>query len=582
MRYLKVPYACVLAGAVGLILAAGPLPASAQPIPNNVLEQQQRIERDRRQREKQEELRRELERNQPPAIVPDAAPLEDRLSSEGCIDIVDVDVQGARLFDARQLQRWVAPLENTCATLADIDAVLRQITNAYVERGYVTSRAAIAPDAFREGVLVILILEGLLEDLEFGDDDPVSRRERALAFPGLVGETLNIRDIEQGLDQLNRLASNNASSRIEPGQFLGGSKIVIDNERSFPLHATATRSNDGDESTGGIWRQDYRVRGDSLLGLNELLTLGFAQNEQDANSPGRSETYSGSISVPYGYWTFDFNSSYNTYQTTFESSGTVFEATGHSRVNGVGVDYVFHRDAVSKSTLSASLDHRIVSNRVDDVALATSTYTMASVGGGLSHSRRLLGGVLSASFTVEHGIEAFGATRDDPADGPTFPKAQFELYEATLDVVRPFEVFGVPVTYTGSFLGQYAPTALFSARQIVLGGEFSVRGFEDQTVSGKTGMRLRQELATPMPVGWPQPFDTVLPVPELLAFYDHGYVSKGEQNVFNGGKLSGYGVGLRMRSTYLTVDAIYARPHQAPASIDKRNSSVYLRGSLQF
>lgn len=48
-------------------------------------------------------------------------------------------------------------------------------------------------------------------------------------FPGVKGSVLQLRDIEQGLDQLNRLPSNNATMRIEPGAEAGSSRVLINN-----------------------------------------------------------------------------------------------------------------------------------------------------------------------------------------------------------------------------------------------------------------------------------------------------------------------------------------------------------------
>ena len=44
-------------------------------------------------------------------------------------------------------------------------------------------------------------------------------------------------DINQGIYQINRLSSNNAKMIIEPGKEAGTSKVVINNEKKFPVSA---------------------------------------------------------------------------------------------------------------------------------------------------------------------------------------------------------------------------------------------------------------------------------------------------------------------------------------------------------
>ena len=95
--------------------------------------------------------------------------------------------------------------------------MLQSLTNAYVERGYVTSRAVLGPQDLSRGVLVIKIIEGRVESVGPDAASTMQPKQFLTIFPGVKGSVLQLRDIEQGLDQLNRLPSNNATMRIEPG-----------------------------------------------------------------------------------------------------------------------------------------------------------------------------------------------------------------------------------------------------------------------------------------------------------------------------------------------------------------------------
>lgn len=89
------------------------------------------------------------------------------------------------------------------------------MTNAYIKGGYITSRAFVNPNPPEEGVLEILVIEGTVEKIIINDGK--AKGQEFTAFPGLTGGPLNLRDIDQGLDQLNRLPSNNTVMQIEPG-----------------------------------------------------------------------------------------------------------------------------------------------------------------------------------------------------------------------------------------------------------------------------------------------------------------------------------------------------------------------------
>jgi hemolysin activation/secretion protein len=71
-----------------------------------------------------------------------------------------------------------------------------------------------------------------------------------MAFPGKVGEALNLREVEQLVDQLNRLPSKQAQMELTPGTQIGGSEVVVKNTPQKPWRASLSRNNDGQKSTG--------------------------------------------------------------------------------------------------------------------------------------------------------------------------------------------------------------------------------------------------------------------------------------------------------------------------------------------
>ncbi|MDR2801260.1 MAG: hypothetical protein LBB52_08380 [Desulfovibrio sp.] len=144
----------------------------------------------------------------PPAPAPDTGP---------CVHINSFHIEGVTLLSRRTLEKITAPRENTCLSLSGINGLLQEITNAYVEKGYITSRALLEPQDLSTGVLRIRVVEGRVESIGPDESSTMNSRQFLTIFPFVKGSILNLRDIEQGLDQLNRLPSNRAAMRVEPG-----------------------------------------------------------------------------------------------------------------------------------------------------------------------------------------------------------------------------------------------------------------------------------------------------------------------------------------------------------------------------
>lgn len=95
------------------------------------------------------------------------------------------------------------------------------------------------------------------------------------AFPGIKGKILNMRDIEQGLDQLNRLVSSNAKSEMLPGEDDGSTIVNVSNQPDKRWQATLSRDTLGQASTGYAHYNAGLTR-DNIPGVNDQWNRGIS------------------------------------------------------------------------------------------------------------------------------------------------------------------------------------------------------------------------------------------------------------------------------------------------------------------
>lgn len=97
--------------------------------------------------------------------------------------------------------------------------MLNVITNHYADQGLVTSRAYLPLQDLSQGHLRVLVMEGNLEGLKGANKSKHLDRELARFFSGNNGGLLSLREIEQAIDQLICLPSNQAQMELIPGQW---------------------------------------------------------------------------------------------------------------------------------------------------------------------------------------------------------------------------------------------------------------------------------------------------------------------------------------------------------------------------
>jgi hypothetical protein len=160
--------------ALPLVLSAGFLASPALAQQAGVLDPGAQVERQRSQQLRLEEERTRRERTR----APEASSLGDAAKAAGltipnggaCVTIRNIHVDGTRLIAPEAIARVVEPFQGRCLDLAGLNEPVKAITLAYVEKGFVASRAYLSPQDLSGGKLMITVIEGRLEAIQFKRD----------------------------------------------------------------------------------------------------------------------------------------------------------------------------------------------------------------------------------------------------------------------------------------------------------------------------------------------------------------------------------------------------------------------------
>ncbi|WP_027687481.1 ShlB/FhaC/HecB family hemolysin secretion/activation protein [Rhizobium leguminosarum] len=479
-----------------------------------------------------------------------------------CFDIMRVEIDGANLLSAQEIGKVTAPYGNRCVGLAEINAVLRDVTHLYIDHGYVTSRAYVPQqDIAKTRILRLLVVEGTLSDIYLNGQKVAGSGSLATAFPGLIGRVVNIRDIEQGLDQMNRLQANDAKSAMLPGPKDGTSILNIENRPGRPWHASIGNNNMGQESTG-FSRSSASLTFDDLLDIDDQWS--FSYEHSGPNYPwsndgkGYGNSYSGNVSVPYGYSTVSLNGSWYQYESAVEGNFQSLETSGNSGQAGVGIDRVVLRDKDSITTVRSSLTYKQTNNFLlgNLIEVGSRRYTVGEI--GVSHSRRMFGGIWVFDASYDKGLGLFDAVEPgDPGAGNADPR--FSKFNATISVTQPFQAAGRQFELTSLLSGQYSPDNLLGAEQISLGSYSNVRGTRESVLFGNNGMFSHNEIVWRTKSN--ESGDAVAKVLGELRPYlglDYGHVYSQKRFDMTGGDLASWTAGIRAVGGNISADLGYS------------------------
>lgn len=537
---------------------------AAQRIQN---EQQERLQ----QQLREDALRR---KETPPQELPEAKP-PSLPKSTVCREIKEIVLTGATLLSESTKQALVAPYAGRCLFAEDIEKLLADVLKAYMDRGYVAVRPYVQAQDLSTGRLEILIVEGKVEGLILQDGNAfLPSANLTTAFPFVPGKPLNLRDIEQGLDQINRLASNNATMEVSPGQEPGSSLVTITNTPSFPLSVSATMDNLGGLSTGRH-QGAYTINLDNPLRLNDFITYTHRNTlfEHDQYRDSVSDSFF--YSVPLGSLTFQTSYSLSNYHSPVTTSAAVLVSRGTSETVRAELNWVAHRDQDQKLILLAAINSKASKNYLADEFLSVSSRNLAVADVDANWSSRFDGFFVNLGLGLSKGLRQLNAKVDEDGLPLGSPRAQAGKIRYSAGVMVPFALLGQELAFNSQLSGQYALEPLYGSEQITLGSFYTVRGFNRNSVSGDRGHYVRNEISTSLP-RLPLVDVTLRPFVGFDAGRIEGYRDTKVAN------LTGVAAGVRLAGKHLSGEFSAAKSISVPISIEREPVQFAATMTLSF
>lgn len=496
----------------------------------------------------------------------------DNITSEAGSEIKIIEVKGNTILSKNKIENLKKKYVGKRGGKNVINFV-KELENLYLEKGYITTRVKIDIENsnFEAGKIQCIVIEGYIENIVMNGE---SNNSKIFAsFPTKEKEVLNIKDLDQGIDNLNSISVNNAKLDILAGENLGGSIIDIKNETSKKISAAVNYNNLGQKSTGEE-RIKLALTIEDFLGINDSFTGSYQRKLGRNKKYNDNENFSFYYRIPFKYWEFSIIKDQSEYKNTITGLGQSYKSTGISKNMNYSLRRVIHRNEVGKTTLGLTLTNKETKNYIDDEKLILSSRKLSVLKLDIGHQRRLFNGMFFGEIAYYEGLKRFGAERDDwEYKDSTSPKAQFQKYTMDINWYKPFKINNQNFSYRFSFSGQYSDDILYSSEKMSIGDDTTVRGFKENSIMGDKGIYIRNELT--YNYNFLEPFIA----------YDIGRVkdvTKDEYYEKYGTELSGASIGVRVYFKYFTASITYSKPLTAPRYIDKNKQEIYITLSYLF
>ncbi|WP_174957128.1 MULTISPECIES: ShlB/FhaC/HecB family hemolysin secretion/activation protein [Burkholderia] len=482
-----------------------------------------------------------------------------------CVPIRSIEWRGAADFPWLSKQ---APGVGQCAGTRGLAAIRSWATDQLVARGYITSLAAIPDQDYAGGRVIVEVLPGRIGAIDDAQGGIGTARG---VFPHGPGALLNVRDLDQALENMRRLPGQSAATfAIAPGAAFGDSDIRVGHPAGARrIRGVLTADNSGQDATG---RNQVAaiVAVDSPLGLYDQLLLTAGNDAYPRRSTRGSRSLSASWDVPVGYASFSLAASEWATRQAIPVGDTTFVYARRTRRIEAGIGYVPYRSGSGRTRVGLTLARREDRAWFDAFELRVQKHVITSYTFSASHLQRFTRASVEAGASWRgslRGLSAFPGYVQDRSDW----NGRYGIATANVEVDAPFTVGARRANYRGTFFVQRAPSPVPSTEFLQIGGRYTVRGFDgNETLAARSGWVLRNELSTRAVAGI-----------DAYAALDAGSVTA-DADTPGGRTLVGGALGLRGGYKRVSFDVALGMPLLKPSTLHSASPTLDVQIAARF
>ncbi|WP_373819375.1 ShlB/FhaC/HecB family hemolysin secretion/activation protein [Glaesserella sp.] len=409
---------------------------------------------------------------------------------------------------SRAYQKVIADLKLKlphCFGGEGINIFVKRIQNEIIRQGYITTQVIVPDQDINTGKLTLMVVPGKLRNIFIEDNSSEPRFSRFQAWNGMAlqkGDVLQLRDLEQSLENFKRLPTVEANIDIIPsteeGAEIGDSDVKVSYEQRFPIRLNIGLDDGGSKSTGK-WQAYATFAVDNLLSANDLFYTYFMHSiKRNSDEPGKrsSRNLLFYYSIPFRDWLLSLSYSDNRYdQRIYSTFNNDYLYEGNSRNGNVTLSRLLYRDNQRKTYASFGVWSRKSYNYIDDVEIAVQRRKMSGWEAGIVHKEFWGNSSVEVELGYKRGTGANGSLRapeEAYGEGTSRPQILF----LSLAYTKPFKAYEQDFLFNSRWEQQWSFTPLIAQDQFSIGGRYTVRGFDgERYLAGNRGWLWRNDVS---------------------------------------------------------------------------------------
>lgn len=416
------------------------------------------------------------------------------LTVKTCITLKNIEVTGVTRIRHGSISTITNPWKGRCVTLKDINIILEELNTLYNENRFVTSRAYLPKQDASGGYLKIIMLENKVDSFDFSGN--AHSLHEIPAFPWVRGDILNLNELEQGLDNMNRLPNWEASLKFLPRSIDTETVVHVDVPKTSMFHGQVLTDNYSQSNSGRTMGRAYLTAAD-LFGLLDLWSFEYDHSLNNRQNKGHNSFFNAEGSIPLGPWML-FGGWWRSdeFYYTRPVNNTKNRLDSTQKNYRIGLSRVIARHKVDVTTLSVSYELKSFQNDTNHIKIPSQSARLASLNISVGEFLKIWGRTWYINIGAKVGLGGMGTKTWVVNQGKYAPHTQYIKPYINIDGYKPITK---TLTWHTVIHGEYSSQNQYGNEWLSIGGPFTVRGFLKKTAIGNAGIFMRNDLSWRLP-----------------------------------------------------------------------------------
>lgn len=455
----------------------------------------------------------------------------------------------------RWLQKILNKYDKQKIGKSGLTELVKRVTILLANKGFATTRINVPQQSLSTGILKLKIIPGYIGKINVLGKQKIKWIN---TFPIKPGDILNYRNLEQGVEQIQRLQSQQIKLQIRPGENSGESDINIYSAQGKNIRGMLIFDDSGDENTGR-YQSVLNLTVENPLRLSDTLDIYLGHDLDNNNDLKGTKNYNINYTIPYKKWLFSISKNhYFSHQSLMFWNFAYQYNARYDRIEFMS-QYLLNRDASSKTSGYVKISKQKVEKDIDGIELILQGKNVTNGEVGIMHKLKHNTSDYNFKLGCKFNLPWFNSEEDAAQ-----LVSNYRIWQFTANMNRPFKIGKIKTKYKTTLSAQYATNNIYPSDEFTIGGRYSVRGFDGKNnLSGENGFYWQNEIAFPNGRG------------EYYCGLDIGYID-GEylQGGYKANTLIGSVLGMRGLYKSFYYDLFAGVPVQKPTGFKTNKFAV--------